>query len=123
MSGDVGGELNGGSHYDNVQYPALSDLPFRKGDPPGAIWGFYESLSGSSVPDELGAVNLLTPNRILEASKEIQIGKVVSLNWPLQKPYPAGLNRKSLEHSVFQWKDGRHIIDDEIHIKCVSVLA
>jgi hypothetical protein len=113
------------SPFDDVQFPPLLSLPFRTGDPPGAIWGFYESLSDSeskaSKPDELGALNLLTPTRILKASREeIQLGKVVSLNWPLQKPQPAGYHRRSMEHKVFKWP-GKYVVDDEIVMKCVAV--
>lgn len=113
------------SPYDDVIFPALSSLPFRKGDPPGAIWGFYESLrqenSESGPPDELGSLNLLTPNRILRASREeIQIGRVVSLNWPLQKPNPAGYQRLSFQHKILK-KPAKHVFDDEISTKFVLI--
>ncbi|KAF8576263.1 hypothetical protein K439DRAFT_1397459 [Ramaria rubella] len=108
------------SPFDDVAFPALTDLPFRAGDPPCAIWGFYESLiepkseAQTTVKDELGALNLLTPARILRASREeIQLGRVVSLNWPLQKPSPPRYNRREFEHKVYRWP-GRHVIDDEI---------
>ncbi|GJJ16309.1 hypothetical protein Clacol_010606 [Clathrus columnatus] len=109
------------SPYDDVQFPPFSSLPFRKGDPTGAIWGFYESLVTGGSPtdeeqplDELGSLNLLTPNRILRASREeIQLGRVVSLNWPLQKPAPAGYQRHTFEHKIVKWP-GKTILDDEI---------
>lgn len=107
------------SPYDDVPFPELSSLPFRKGDPPGAIWGFYESLKSPNdgQPDELGSLNLLTPKRILRASREeIQLGRVVSLNWPLQKPIPAGWQRLSFQHKIVKWP-GRPVIDDEITMK------
>ncbi|KAF8149555.1 putative cyclase-domain-containing protein [Crassisporium funariophilum] len=105
------------SPYNNVQFPPLSSLPFRKGDPKGAIWGFYEHLSQASVKDELGSLNLLTPWRILSASKaEIKCGKVCSLNWGMHKPYPAGYGRKGFEHRVFQMTavGATHVVDDEV---------
>lgn len=37
----------------------------------------------------------------------------MSLNWPLQKPSPAGYQRRTFEHRVFRW-EGRHVVDDEI---------
>ncbi|TFK44199.1 putative cyclase-domain-containing protein [Crucibulum laeve] len=106
------------SAFDEVQFPEFSTLPFRDGDPEGAIWGFYEYISHAppSFRDELGSLNLLTPARILKASQhEIQLGKVISLNWALQKPFPAGYQRKSFQHRVFKWP-GRFIIDDEIQM-------
>jgi len=101
------------SPFDTVQFPSLSLLPFREGDPDGAIWGFYEHISNAPPghKDELGALNLLTPSRILKAAQnEIEYGRVCSLNWPLQKPHSA---RRPFEHNVFRWP-GRFVIDDQI---------
>ncbi|HEV7735892.1 MAG TPA: hypothetical protein VGO47_00730, partial [Chlamydiales bacterium] len=79
--------------------------------------GFYESIAGSDKPDELGALNLLTPKRILRGSKEeIQQGRVVSLNWPLQLPIIAGYGRKNFSHRAFK-KPDRYVIDDEVFMK------
>ncbi|KAF5348733.1 hypothetical protein D9758_006813 [Tetrapyrgos nigripes] len=103
------------SPFDNVRFPELHELPFKKGNPEGSIWGFYEEISGETKPDELGSLNLLTPRRILRAKEEIQIGKVCSLNWTLQKPKPAGYQRMGLQHRVFKWPHG-YIYDDEIHM-------
>ncbi|KAF4615241.1 hypothetical protein D9613_002630 [Agrocybe pediades] len=105
------------SPFDDVTFPSFSELPFRKGDPPGAIWGFYEHVSKSEAKDELGALNLLTPSRILRASQsEIKTGKVCSLNWELHKPFPAAFGRKGLEHKVFWMKavKSTFVVDDEV---------
>lgn len=91
----------------------------------GAIWGFYEHIrdkeaygAPSCEPDSLGSLNLLTPSRILKASRQITVGKAVSLNWALHKPYPAGYSRKALDHRVFKWPtrpgERKHVIDEEI---------
>ncbi|CAA7260603.1 unnamed protein product [Cyclocybe aegerita] len=112
------------SPFDNVEFPPLSALPFRGGDPKGesdtpAIWGFYEHLSGSSTKDELGALNLLTPTRILCAAQtQIQTGRVFSLNWELHKPNPAGMRRKGLEHRVFRVDavPVTSVVDDEVSL-------
>ncbi|THV05096.1 hypothetical protein K435DRAFT_826597 [Dendrothele bispora CBS 962.96] len=103
------------SPFDDVRFPELDELPFQKGSPEGSIWGFYESISGASKPDELGSLNLLTPRRILQAKDEIKIGKVCSLNWVLQKPSPAGFRRMGLQHRVFKWPQ-RYVCDDEIQM-------
>ncbi|KAJ3562248.1 hypothetical protein NP233_g9690 [Leucocoprinus birnbaumii] len=103
------------SPFDNIKFPGFSELPFRKGDPDKAIWGFYEHVSGSKTPDELGALNLLTEKRILKASRtEIQTGKVCSLNWAMHKPAPPSFGRKGLEHKIKRWPGPKPIIDDEI---------
>ncbi|KAF9568205.1 hypothetical protein CPC08DRAFT_679795 [Agrocybe pediades] len=105
------------SPFDDFTFPSFSDLPFRKGDPQGAIWGFYEHLSKSDTIDELGALNLLTPSRILRASQnEIKTGRVCSLNWEQHKPFPSGYKRQSLDHRVFLKRIDQktYVVDDEV---------
>ncbi|KAF9473392.1 hypothetical protein BDN70DRAFT_867431 [Pholiota conissans] len=107
------------SPFDSVEFPSFASLPFREGDPKGAIWGFYEHISNSPIKDELGSLNLLTSSRILCASQtEIQHGKLCSLNWELHKPFPAGYKRNGLEHNVFRMPEikGSYVMDDEIHM-------
>ncbi|KAF9010714.1 putative cyclase-domain-containing protein [Cyathus striatus] len=117
------------SPFDNITFPPLDNLPFREGDPEGAIWGFYEHVSNAPAgfKDELGSLNLLTPKRILHAAQtQIRCGKVVSLNWALHKPATAsqiGLNgRACLAHRVFRWARAGEmvILDDEIAINTQS---
>lgn len=121
------------SPFDNVEFPPYNALPFKKGDPEGnydyhyydmpdnswhyigAIWGFYEHVSGSTTIDELGALNLLTQRRILRASQtQIQVGKVCSLNWAMHKPSPNPLGRQVIKHKVARYSDSKFIIDDEV---------
>ena len=53
--------------------------------------------------DELGTLNLLTPQIVLDAAKEIQSGKSVSLNWAFDKlPQPA-FGRIKYEHKLIDW--------------------
>ena len=59
----------------NPKFPSFDELPYRKGDPGKAIWGFWPE------DDDLGMLNLLTPERILEAKKEISTGQVASLKY------------------------------------------
>lgn len=49
--------------------PEFKDLPLRKGDPHHSAWGLY------GPNDELGTLNRLTGERVVEASKgEIKTG-------------------------------------------------
>ena len=48
--------------------PKFSELPLNKGDPPHSAWGLY------GKDDELGTLNRLTPEVVVEAAKEIQSG-------------------------------------------------
>lgn len=87
----------------------------------GAIWGFYEHVAGMTTIDELGALNLLTEQRILNASRtEIQLGKVCSLNWAMHKPSPTPFTRKGLEHKITKWPGRSFINDDEIAVNTQS---
>jgi hypothetical protein len=59
----------------NPKFPSFDELPYRKGDPGKACWGFWPEN------DQFGMLNLLTPERILEAKKEISTGQVASLKY------------------------------------------
>lgn len=51
-------------------------MPPVKGMPHGVAWGLFDK---DGVKDEVGTLNLLTPEVVLEAKKEIKIGKSVVL--------------------------------------------
>jgi hypothetical protein len=48
--------------------------------PPGSNWGDFGD------DDELGRINLLTPERVLAAVREVQAGRVFCLSLPLDLP-------------------------------------
>ncbi|KIW25875.1 uncharacterized protein PV07_09011 [Cladophialophora immunda] len=75
--------------------PLRKDLVPRKGQPPGAAWIWGEE-------DELGRLNLLTPERILNAMKEATQGRIVNLNLPLDQPSPPMYGRAAFEHRLTQ---------------------
>lgn len=60
--------------------PPFTDLPLDKNGPPGNAWGLY------GKDDELGALNLITPQTVQQAAQEIQTGERVSLDWYLNLP-------------------------------------
>lgn len=65
------------SFHDRInQLPDFSEIPTQQGVPPAATWGLWDK-GGQS--DELGTLNLLTPDVIKEAAKEICEGISVSL--------------------------------------------
>jgi hypothetical protein len=51
-------------------------MPVVKGMPYGTAWGLFDK---DGVPDEVGTLNLLTPEVVLEAKNEIKTGKSVVL--------------------------------------------
>ncbi|KAJ7119131.1 putative cyclase-domain-containing protein [Mycena epipterygia] len=84
---------------------------------PGCAWGVW------GAQDELGTVNLLTDALVKQsATKEIQTGKTVSLNWPLNFPDKPMFGRLPPEIKMIQkQKEGRNYSrDDEIHINTQS---
>lgn len=56
-----------------TKYPAWKDLPLDKAHPEHSAWFQW------GQEDELGTLNHLTPEVILEAAKEIRVGKRISL--------------------------------------------
>lgn len=54
--------------------------------PPGSNWGEFGD------DDELGRINLLTPQRVLQAVREVQVGQVFCLSLPLDLPGGNALN-------------------------------
>ncbi|PVI01742.1 hypothetical protein DM02DRAFT_336859 [Periconia macrospinosa] len=93
--------------------PPFSSLPLTPSGPPGNAWGLY------GANDELGALNLLTPQNTRLAAQEIQLGERISLDWSLHLPlYP------SFSRPPFQWRlhhkthpDGtfKTVNDDYLH--------
>jgi hypothetical protein len=68
----------------------------------GMAWGLFDK---DGVKDEIGTINLLTPETVLKAREEIQTGKSVSLNWGLEKQHQPGFMRKALHHVIIDWKE------------------
>lgn len=55
--------------------PAFEDLPLQKGHPQFSAWGLW------GKDDELGTLNLLTPDRRKQAALEIQTGDTIPLRF------------------------------------------
>ncbi|KAF2093849.1 hypothetical protein NA57DRAFT_68897 [Rhizodiscina lignyota] len=106
------------AHEKRVKRPAFEDLPLRPGDPKGSAWGLW------GEDDELGALNLLTPEVVKNASKEIVHGVVVPLNLPLDVPLrPMNPTRKVPVHRIVHKTRPQQASianDDEIDINTQS---
>ncbi|KAF2260290.1 hypothetical protein CC78DRAFT_523484 [Lojkania enalia] len=97
---------------DTSTFPKRSHLPHVSGTPQGAAWFWGGN-------DELGRLNLLTPQRILKATQScVRTGHVVSLNLALSQPDPELLGRKTLKHRMHLLTDGR--FDDELSLNMQS---
>jgi hypothetical protein len=59
---------------DRKSFPKRNELPSIAGAPPGAAWVWGKD-------DGLGRLNLLTPKRVLAASKEIKTGEMIPVKY------------------------------------------
>jgi kynurenine formamidase len=82
---------------DFPRYDQLFDRPDRLR---GTAWGLW------GPADQLGTLNHLTPERVLDARQSILTGDVVPLNLPLTEFEPPIItHRGSIEHTVFGLND------------------
>lgn len=62
--------------------PNFKSLPAVEGMPHGCAWGLFDK---DGKRDNLGALNLLTPEIVLAAKDEIKSGQSVSVNWQVSR--------------------------------------
>lgn len=89
-------------------HPPFSALPLKAAGPPGNAWGRY----GDN--DQLGTLNLLTPNVIATAAREIVSGVRISLDWPLNKPSYPSYGRDPFVHEIRQRGGPDRVVNDDI---------
>jgi Putative cyclase len=68
--------------YDATNLPSYADLPVKSGAPAGSAWGLFGD------DDQLGCLNLLTPERVIAASKLVRKGAIFPLNLRIDQPDP-----------------------------------
>ncbi|GFP60376.1 hypothetical protein TASIC1_0017013800 [Trichoderma asperellum] len=96
------------------EFPEFDQLPPVPGQPQGCLWGFFDR---GTEKDELGTINLLNAETVKQAALEIQTGRHVQLDWPMNNVEFPGFGRIPLEHNVKQMeKEGFIGLDDEIKI-------
>jgi hypothetical protein len=82
--------------------PTYAELLARRDAPPGSTWGLF------GEPDELGAVHLLTSERVRDAMTSVRRGAVFSLDYPLNA-FPPSAMRPAATHTVVamadDWRD------------------
>ncbi|HVC43803.1 MAG TPA: cyclase family protein [Candidatus Binataceae bacterium] len=72
--------------------PKFSELPIKKGAPADSNWGVFGD------DDEVGCVNFLTPEGIVEAAKLVSRGKVFRLDTPINYANPPLFERQPVDH-------------------------
>ena len=80
--------------------PGYHELPIDSSRPPHASWGVFGD------GDQLGTINLLTPERVRYAVSLVQKGAVFPLNWDIEKPSPPMFDRQPLRHTLFMLGEG-----------------
>lgn len=87
--------------------PSYAELLERTDAPPGSSWGLF------GADDELGTLNFLTPERILDAKQCIRRGTYFNFDCPIDAFDPPILaHRKPLKHTIIG--SSRHHRDDFI---------
>jgi len=86
--------------------PSYEELPVRSGAPQGAAWGVF----GDN--DEVGTINLLSPDRVRAAAGSIRSGKVFALNLPINIPDPPLFTRGKHTHTVKIFPNAEFVLDD-----------
>jgi len=74
--------------------PSYDQLPVREGAPPGSAWGVFGD------DDEVGTINLMTPERVRAAAAEIRSGRPFALNLPINIPDPPLFTRGKHTHTI-----------------------
>jgi kynurenine formamidase len=92
--------------FPESKVPAYSQLPVRKGAPAGTAWGVFGD------DDEVGTINLLTPERVVAAAASIRTGKVFALNLPITIPDPPLFTRGKHTHVVKIFPNAPYVLDD-----------
>ena len=95
------------------EWPSFDSLPLDKTGPPGNAWGLF------GTDDQLGMLNLITPETITAAATEIKQGIRVSLDYPLDKPSFPPDGRKRFQHRIVH-HPSVPMNDDEVHINTQS---
>ncbi|KAI0168541.1 hypothetical protein BJ166DRAFT_611555, partial [Pestalotiopsis sp. NC0098] len=102
----------------SFEFPDFDDLLATENRPSGSLWGFFDR---DGHKDEIGTLNLLTADVILEAAKEIKHGRHIQLDLPLHHPEVAGFGRLPLQHNLVDMMPKGFVgFDDEIHLNTQS---
>ncbi|KAI1270324.1 putative cyclase-domain-containing protein [Xylariaceae sp. FL1019] len=85
-----------GNSSSRIRRPRFDELPLKPDDPPVSAWGLW------GPDDELGSLNILTPEKVKAAISEVRTGETIPLNLSLDAfIQPMNPARKPCEHTIF----------------------
>jgi hypothetical protein len=87
-----------------VQLPCFDELPIKPEYPAHCAWGVF------GEDDQIGTLNLLSPERVAAAARLVQKGDVFAMNWELELPDPPLFSRARLRHAITPRR--RNVFDD-----------
>jgi hypothetical protein len=100
--------------YDLNNLPSYRDLPVKPGAPAGSSWGLFGD------DDQLGTVNLLTPERVAAAAKFVRKGAVFALNLRIDEPNPPLYGRGAVKVTLLERPSGRDDYMDNFYPQASS---
>ncbi|KAE8154402.1 hypothetical protein BDV25DRAFT_147641 [Aspergillus avenaceus] len=77
----------------STQFPSRKELPKIPGAPDDAAWVWGKD-------DQLGRLNLLTPQRVKAAAAEIKTGEMFRLDLPTHVPEKPAFERETFQHTI-----------------------
>lgn len=96
--------------------PSYRELPIREGLPPKSAWGLFGD------DDQLGTLNLLTPERVCQAARLVRKGTVIALGLPLEEPRrPEGGRRGNIGHHMIDQGYGPDFTGEEADDETPSI--
>ncbi len=81
---------------DLTRLPTYDQLPVKQGAPEGSAWGLFGD------DDQLGCLNLLTPERAVAAARLVRKGTVFPLNLRIDEPNPPMYDRGVPSHHLIE---------------------
>src|SRR5262245_10013925 len=81
--------------------PTYRELLARTDAPAGTAWGLF------GADDELGTLNLVTPELTKASAALVRTGEVFSLNWNVELPDPGIFRQPPERHQVGAGQVGR----------------
>lgn len=80
--------------YDGRELPRYDQLPAVEGAPAGSGWWLF------GRDDQVGLVNLMTPEKAVQAAGLVKRGAAFPLNWELEQPDPPMFGRGGIRHTI-----------------------